>query len=375
MPRIARLFAVCVALLIGLVIAIPARAVDPAPPASHPDAALYAADYGVSEAEATWRLSLQDDAGQLEEELLRGEATTFGGLWIQHKPTFRIVAAFTEAPEQTLAGYVSGSPLASLAEARLVSTSLKTLEAEALTLGAVEGDGAVPFNVRLNVQENGIDLLVVSSADLDRFVERFQAPLPSNYRIVPVPSLAEDTADIYGGLPTTECTTGFSVTDNESGETGIVTAAHCGAESYSGTNLPIRDSELGGSHDEEWLATPGYTDKNWILVGDSDIRVITARNYRITQSIGSYPCKQGKVTGWTCGELISKVFDPGAGYNATFMYLDGTYNLSSTGDSGGPVVNGNTAWGIAKGQVGWDMYYTALDYVEGGVTVRVRTSS
>jgi hypothetical protein len=53
-----------------------------------PDAASYAVTYVVSDGEALRRLDLQVEAGKLSGYLEANGASWFGGLWIDHEPTF-----------------------------------------------------------------------------------------------------------------------------------------------------------------------------------------------------------------------------------------------------------------------------------------------
>ncbi len=65
---------------------------------------------------------------------------------------------------------------------------------------------------------------------------------------------------------------------------------------------------------------------------------------------------------------------------STYMRVDPyqpNLDLSSPGDSGGPVYYFNEAWGIVEGSwaaCGCSLIYTAINYVETGVGVRVLTS-
>ena len=46
------------------------------------------------------------------------EQPTFGGLWIQHKPEFKAVVAFTRDGEETVRPYIQGTSLADMVEVR-----------------------------------------------------------------------------------------------------------------------------------------------------------------------------------------------------------------------------------------------------------------
>lgn len=59
------------------------------------DAQYYAEDFGVNVDEALRRLKLQEVIGVLSYRLSTEEAVSFGGLYVEHKPSFHIVALFT----------------------------------------------------------------------------------------------------------------------------------------------------------------------------------------------------------------------------------------------------------------------------------------
>ena len=70
------------------------------------DACHYAADMGVDLPEAVRRLQAQATIGELGAELEANEQPTFGGLWIQHKPEYKVVVAFTRDGEETVRPYI-----------------------------------------------------------------------------------------------------------------------------------------------------------------------------------------------------------------------------------------------------------------------------
>jgi len=95
------------------------------------------------------------------------------------------------------------------------------------------------------------------------------------------------------------------------------------------------------------------------------------------------------VTGYTCGSLVDKTQE-GAGPNNdgafTFMVvqrISGSADMSTEGDSGGPVFVNSSAWGITHGCLtptedcqGNNAFhvYTAINYVEDGLDGVVKTA-
>ena len=60
------------------------------------DAQSYADEWGTTLEEAVSRLELQQAIGELQAALEENESGTFGGLWIQHGPEFRVVIRSTD---------------------------------------------------------------------------------------------------------------------------------------------------------------------------------------------------------------------------------------------------------------------------------------
>lgn len=105
----------------------------------NPDAAAYAEDQGISLEEASRRLNLQDEIGELGAALEANEADTFAGLWIEHEPEYRVVVAFVgDAGEEVIRPYLETYPqLADIIELRTAQYTLAELLAaqqEAFTI-------------------------------------------------------------------------------------------------------------------------------------------------------------------------------------------------------------------------------------------------
>ncbi|MGP8323804.1 MAG: S1 family peptidase [Methanosarcinaceae archaeon] len=356
------------------------------------DAQIYASNTGVSIDEALRRFQLQDIAGELDAELSMNETGTFAGLWVEHTPKFRIVVQFTRDGEETIKPYLKQhTELASIVEVRTANVSLANLRrAQANASYSVSASG-IPANSDINVYNNNVELYVVK-ADRSRFdnaLQRREMRLPDNVRVITVETLAENTADIYGGLSLSTCTSGFSV---KKGwwpfiTKGITTAGHCpNTQSYNGDSLTFKSEKWTGSYDIQWHTASGYTVTNKIQTSSGgSTRDITATKSRSSQAIGNYVCKYGKTTGYTCGYIRSKDYNPG-GVNdqSTFIRVNNTAGwdvLSDSGDSGGPWFLTGDAYGtmthkITPGTngVGTDAVYMAVDYVESGLGVTVMTS-
>lgn len=320
------------------------------------DAQAYATRYGTTLKEATRRLNLQDTVGDLEEQLVSNESDTFAGLWIQHEPEYKVVVNFTENGDSTISSYVNASDLKDLVEVRAASNTLVALQQARTTAKTTGNSVNTKTESDINVFENKVELFVLDKANFESRLTEEGIALPDVVQTIEVPRFSKTEANIYGGLHLTPCTAGFSVKNNI-GDKGITTAEHCGETAqynilYNGDALDYQEGLNQGSLDVGWYTTPGYTPINRIKDGHGG-RSITGEKHRNNQSIGTNVCKYGKITGYTCGEIISKWFDPPGNYNATWMRVHNPDedDLSASGDSGGPWFVGTKAYGIHHGAV------------------------
>lgn len=92
-------------------------------------AEMYAEHFGVTIDEAQHRLQLQNAFPGLESEIKKNELETFGGLWLEHEPEFKVIVAFTLNGENTITKYSDYIPeeIAPYIEVRTVEKSLVEL--------------------------------------------------------------------------------------------------------------------------------------------------------------------------------------------------------------------------------------------------------
>jgi hypothetical protein len=345
------------------------------------DAKMYSQHWGVTVDEAFRRFKLEDAARELESVLWEKEAATFGGLWIQNTPEFKIVTAFTGDAAKTISTYVTPE-IADVVEARSVKYSYKELQEIRNQFQSSLKDLGIEFNSATNVMKNNIDIDIVAKdkSRLDGAITGNKIMMSSQIIINEVNELSRPELDIYGGRSLVglyNCTSGFAVKDN-TGCKGITTAGH--ADDFLLFyifSLPWQNELRGGSYDVEWHTCPLLTVvnkfQNW---EDGSTLDVTATQTRSFQLIGETVSKYGDTTHYTAGTIYAKdayVSVPNClptwikVYNA-FGYAD----LSAGGDSGGPWFRGNTAYGIHQG--GDDLnnyaYYMAVNYITGlGVSV------
>ena len=348
------------------------------------DAQGYASNTGVSIDEALRLFQLQEIAGKLDAELSTNETGTFAGLWVEHTPEFRVVVQFTRDGEETIKPYLKQhTELANIVEVRTANVSLADLQRAQANASYSARALDIPVESGINVYNNSVELYL-TKADRSRFddaLQRREVRLSDKVRVITVEAEAMGIleADIYGGLPLSPCTSGFSVKKSD-GTKGITSAGHCpNTQTYNGDGLTFESEKLTGSYDIQWYTTPGYTVTNKIRWwSDGTTRDITATKSRSSQVIGGYVCKYGKTSHYTCGYISDKNFEYHG--QATFIRVNNTAgydDLSSGGDSGGPWFLTGDAYGTHVGAPTVDpndAIYMAVNYVESGLGVTVMTS-
>lgn len=301
------------------------------------DAKAYASVMGVDMDEAIRRLQLQNDIGELNQELIEKEGETFAGLWIQHQPDYRIIVMFTQNGETTLQPYIKTGPLANLVDVHTASATLKEIESARTQAVDAVSNLDMRTSSAVNIPNNRAELYVLDPAQLLAELKKANVQLPDSTDVVKFLELSKDVADIFGGKALTTCTSGFSV-KNSSGTKGVTTAGHCNnSQSYSGKNLPFMSGTTGGVYDIQWhRGDHEFTVRNLIWDGTYN-RFIYSLKFRASQSVGEWVCKYGKTTGYACGTIATTSQD-GVNIRVDNMTLQG-------GDSGGPWFWNNTAYG------------------------------
>lgn len=356
------------------------------------DAAVYAAQYGVELDEALHRLQLQSLVGRLHALLAEREGASFGGLWVQHEPDYRVIAQFTEGGGASLANLLGSrrfrelSPFVETRTAGLSASDLEALQAAAHAAARAQG---VPVESMINVAENRVDVRttdVVSLHDALRTADDLRKsaaalPMLDHVEIVGVDRLSETERYVHAGRPVTSCTSGFAV-QHTNGTRGVLTAGHCpDGQAFNLRNLPFQGGQFSGAIDAQWHTSPELhvVNRIWDGIFDSSTpyyRFVTATKPRALQTVGEFVCKFGVTTNTQlCGTITSTSFLPPSALpnqwinpTATFIYVaGGSVNLSLGGDSGGPWYSGSTAYGVHSGggfgTFGRDAIYMAIDYI------------
>ncbi len=138
--------------------------VEPSPEvvdnSANPDAATYAEDMGVSQEEADRRLAFQDTIGEIQPLLVADLADSFGGLWVEHQPEYRIVIALTQGDESIIKPYIASQAWAGEVEVVSVKYTLERLIADQETAIAAARQIKVPVSAAVDVINNRVEVWV-----------------------------------------------------------------------------------------------------------------------------------------------------------------------------------------------------------------------
>lgn len=187
--------------------------------------------------------------------------------------------------------------------------------------------------------------------------------------------------DVYGGRAynanagIATCSTGFTVIERATGTRGVTTAGHCDNTGRFSANLnsTYATSAVNLSFRREWRTAASNGDGldiQWHVAssphvfppifwnGSSYVQVTGAE----WGSTGSYVCKFGRRTGYTCGFVdAAEFYSRPYGYMARVNRSAAYPIVNDEGDSGGPVFRGSLAVGTVHGKDGnGNMYFMQI---------------
>ena len=392
-----------------LLLAQPAFAQAPASPAPileteadalERDAAEYARQFAVSQAEASARLSAQDASVATTDAIAETYRDRLAGIAIEHRPVYRIVVYLTGSeavPEQALTTDAKTVPIvfrtgAKVTRERVIWAMTYHQAAIRAALRAPPGMGLDPRTGELVVIIGSLDA-ADGTAVLKARLEAI-AGVPVQIRVLnhvdvnlAPASLPEGGARVEGVSPDDRkrylCTTGFNVTDGV--RSAITTAAHCLDQlSYrdpQGASVPLAFvGQWGwGYHDVQINAAPAPLAPTFYAdTAKTRLRAVTGQRSRTSTRAGDFVCHRGERTGFSCAIVQLTDFAPagdlcGGPCLPTWVTVAGP--TCKGGDSGSPVFSGTTALGILKGaSYRADgscafYFYMSLDYLPPGWSV------
>jgi hypothetical protein len=173
------------------------------------------------------------------------------------------------------------------------------------------------------------------------------------------------TGHTYGGTDLSTCSGGFTVKETGTGVAGLLTAAHCDdSQTYFGFGsdgtyaLTFKSEYRSGTTDAQWHTNAAHSvGPEFYADSTTYRRTVTSVTPRSSVTVGDPVCHRGKATGYSCGTVQSKNYQPlwpghcPSTCDATWITVEGDYLRCYPGDSGGPVNFSYSAYGIYNGQV------------------------
>lgn len=154
-------------------------------PADPPEVGMFAEAWGVSEDDASKQLAAQDDAGRLQATLLDAEGDVFGGMWIDHDPSFQIVVRALPGSEARIQPYIDQARLTAVTRIEAADYTFQQLEKDQASLNAL-----IPARVNF---ASGID---ISLGRVEVWVDN-----PADAAALATSGLPESTVVVVRGLP------------------------------------------------------------------------------------------------------------------------------------------------------------------------------
>lgn len=347
--------------------------------ATSDDIAAYATHHQISRSMAESELDELPRIAAMQTLLSTKSSEIFGGIWISHEPTLQVNVALVGDQPGHAARLAAEFGIKARVEQLTVERSYKQLLGVADDLR--EQRQVFDHVVRIDMRNNRVFVQAINPAAYVARADGRAAQL-AGVTIEKVPMIGGPSVGIYGGLSTPTCTLGWTVRKNGTTTDGITTAAHCpDTQTYLTINLPFQAS-ANGSADAQWHTTPGFTDEPRFKVNFAgEVRVVTSITSYSSVIVGQTICKYGQATGYGCGEVEEKEADAHWVPNQSGRYISlkrCDTDLSTGGDSGGPVFYNLSAFGIVSGwQFGGllcndELVFASVSYVQSGLNVTVK---
>lgn len=370
------------------------------------DAESFAASQGISLEEAKQRLGAR---GGLDPAIsfIVSQRDNFGGVFVDQPAGGTLDVALAAESVKMRAAVSRLLPETASIRWRVVQRSLTDLDKIRNELiGRIpdfQGAGASVASIGIDVRRNVVVLTVDGPIDkighdlrqdFGGAVEVASGPMLS-----PVVCSSRSSCDPWRGgikiLPGDgsgfQCSYGFNVRSATSSTKYMMTAGHCDNENwrhagYSIGTTNLNNLQTSGSVLGDFQRAPTFlaSPMNLIYASDTDkSRAITAiRTYR-NQLIGDYVCASGVMNGYRCGSIVDDDLHYGIVFRGQTIYMWGKLAgstgdplRSDPGDSGGPVFNGGTAYGIVSARDGnTKTAYSVSDHAMSALGIRFCLSS
>ncbi len=134
------------------------------------DSTAFVDDQGLPLDATTYRTLFEETIGEFQSLLMADLADTYGGLWVEQQPEYRIVIALTEGDIEAIRPYLDGYEWADFVEVRPVNYSLEELRADQVMASQAADSVQMPAATAVDIVNNRVELIVdnpdLFSADL-----------------------------------------------------------------------------------------------------------------------------------------------------------------------------------------------------------------
>ncbi|MGE7204636.1 hypothetical protein ACQKJZ_03035 [Sphingomonas sp. NPDC019816] len=365
-----------------------------APSALALDAATYADAVGLSPSQALRELQVQEASVPVTDALTVEFGDRLAGLSVGHAPFHIDVLLTGDAPVADRSVPIAGVYVLIRFRTGAYASHRQLVTAAALYQTDIRATLTQPPGIGIDPRIGAL-VVMVGKADAmsepgDALRDRIARMTGVPVRIATLDAPDVDMAEVQGGGRLIgvdpgdgrryACTSGFVV--RRGAESAIVTAAHCpdNLSWADGTGLASPLTFLGqwgwGYQDVQLQGSAVPLAPTFLSDTAKTVRRrVNGQRTRAATRAGDIVCHRGERTGYSCAEVWLPDFAPagdlcGGGCTPTWVAVRGP--TCRSGDSGGPVFLGGTAFGIVKGgsyraDGGCAFYYyMSLDFLPGG---------
>lgn len=336
------------------------------------DAAEYARQFSVPQADAEQRLRAQQDSADDTARLAEKFRDRLAGVVVEHTPAYRIVVHLTgTAPVRDRTIRAGGMKVPVVFQTGAKATREQVAWAVTYHQAAIRAAQPTPPGMGLDPRTGELVVIVgrasaAKSDGADAIQARLEkiAGVPVQVRVLDRTDVnlgAEGGTRLEGVSPADGkryvCTSGFVVRNGE--RDGVVTAAHCldrmSAVAPGAAAMPLDFAgQWGWGYQDVQLFTSAerldpvfYAD-----TAKTVMRPVEHTRSRDATRAGDFVCHRGERTGYSCAVVELIDFAPagdlcGGPCLPTWVTVAGPG--CKGGDSGSPVFSGTTAFGIMKG--------------------------
>lgn len=124
------------------------------------DSIAFVDDQGLPLDEATYRTRFEETIGEFQSLLMADLTDTYGGLWVEQHPEYRIVIALTEGDIETVRPYLEGYEWAEFVEVLPVNYTLEELRADQAMASQAADSVQVSAATAVDIVNNRVELIV-----------------------------------------------------------------------------------------------------------------------------------------------------------------------------------------------------------------------